>query len=1213
MSRCLQLAVLGLLCAVWGCGTAVDANGERGLPSGEKDSTAVDVQAQIAADSVDRGLKEKLSEFRSVLDASGVEEVENVTEILEVLREYLVEELRTLPEESIADFTPHFELLGWYSDVHGKTTDSMRISRPQAFSFTHELLLKFDTMSMMAANKAADFKVLGFGALASAPLGHAASLKAAHVAFTASLLCHLDSILIDGLVPCDLSYINPGSDVTIEVLGAFNAQPIGLFTTEIGLSEMSGDAIASLLLEYLLSGAGDAIEPFVEEIALEIIKHILAKVATNIGKDWDHAFKKAGATAIADITMPLNMRLYRRKVSDLYAAFCKNKNYVLSHFEDLLRDWDVLPDSVNSLIDPVLSLDSKIISVDTNNYEECKGLAPGDTDVQYRAHVYRTGEDAIREFTDIKHLVYFNHNGDGKDIVQHVHVDGQAECYESSDCYDGDDCTLDYCSLGTCLFIPTCIEPGVASLDLHDGQVFSAPNEPAYLTVTGRVAEQGAVQGMEVAIVVDSSGSLEYENFSYQIQGVHALVDSLNVNGVLSAPVGFGQFNTENIPEIGLTKDYSILTNVIDGASYHEGGTSFVAALQLGLNILVANDQQVPPDSVQEIIFLFTDGIADLPTPEIANAVAKGVIINTIGMGSGADNSLLEQDIAEPTGGRHKTIINEADVPGIAEFLGELSGVSSAKIVWEYLGEISPKLKTTRGISANDGELDIANQIGIGGFFKITIPLYFGRNKIAIEGTSIGGEHGEDAATIILTQGPASSGISMEPPSEDPADDHDNCPNDPEKVEPGECGCGSPDIDTDGDGVADCIDNCPDDKNADQADSDSDGTGDACCETSNQSDWIQLAKLTAKNATSLDTFGESVFISGDIAVIGAYQDSVNGNVSGYGSTTIYKYNGTSWIQQAKITNNETRGNRFGESVSVSGDFLVVGARSESSGVGAAYVYYFNGSTWVQHTKLIANDGEENEYFGHSVSISGDTIVVGAFLDDDMGIWAGSAYVFRYDGATWIQQAKLTANDGKSFDYFGTSVSVAENKVVVGASSDSNRRGAAYVFHYDGSVWVQRAKLAASDGEFGDGFGGAVSVSGNEIVIGAAGKDGSGVNLDAGAAYVFLFDGLNWFQQAKLTADDGARSDHFGNSVSISGDIAVVGSHGDWNGSAYVFYCSESSWIQHSKLMAIDGDVNDHFGYSVSIRDNTVIVGAPGNGEGYLISSGAAYLFSVNIP
>ena len=240
--------------------------------------------------------------------------------------------------------------------------------------------------------------------------------------------------------------------------------------------------------------------------------------------------------------------------------------------------------------------------------------------------------------------------------------------------------------------------------------------------------------------------------------------------------------------------------------------------------------------------------------------------------------------------------------------------------------------------------------------------------------------------------------------------------------------------------------------------------------------------------------------------------------------------------------------RFGSSVSISGDRVVVGAFGDNSGSGSAYVFSYNGSTWTQEAKLTASDAAAGDYFGYAVSISGDRVVVGAYGDD---IGSGSAYVFSYDGSTWTQETKLTASDAAGMDYFGWSVSISGDRVVVGAFAD-DPAGSAYVFSYDGNGWTQEAKLTASDAADGDDFGQSVSISGYTVVVGVSAAD-----TGSGSAYVFRYDGSDWAEETKLTASDAAAYDHFGYAVSISGDRVVAAALGDDDGgadtgAAYVF-------------------------------------------------------------
>ena len=379
-------------------------------------------------------------------------------------------------------------------------------------------------------------------------------------------------------------------------------------------------------------------------------------------------------------------------------------------------------------------------------------------------------------------------------------------------------------------------------------------------------------------------------------------------------------------------------------------------------------------------------------------------------------------------------------------------------------------------------------------------------------------------------------------------------------------------------------------------------------------DWPEVEKLLADDGAADNYFGVSVSISGDYAIIGACYDGDSGSYSG--SAYIFYYNGTNWSEQAKLTAADgVADDYFGRSVSVSGDYAIVGTPYDNDNgynSGSAYIFYYNGTNWSQQAKLLASDGAAGDYFGWSVSISGDYAIVGANWDDDNGAESGSAYIFyRNQGGVdnWGQQAKLLAADAASVDYFGRSVSISGNYAIVGAYADDDNgtsSGSAYIFKRSGTSWSQQAKLLSADGAAGDYFGWSVSISGDYAIVGAFRDNDNGTS--SGSAYIFYYNGTSWSQQAKLLAADGAANDEFGRSVSVSGAYAIVGAdRDDDNGSAYIFRRYGTNWSQQAKLTASDGAASDWFGYSVSISGAYAIVGAPyDNDNGY--NSGSAYIY-----
>ncbi len=378
-------------------------------------------------------------------------------------------------------------------------------------------------------------------------------------------------------------------------------------------------------------------------------------------------------------------------------------------------------------------------------------------------------------------------------------------------------------------------------------------------------------------------------------------------------------------------------------------------------------------------------------------------------------------------------------------------------------------------------------------------------------------------------------------------------------------------------------------------------------------------KVLASDGVAWDLFGNSVSVFANTAVIGAEEDDVNGTDSG--SAYVFSYDGSSWLKEQKLLASDgNNGDHFGRSVGISGEAAVIGAEYDDANgedSGSAYVFRYDGSSWVEEQQLLASDGSMWDYFGCSVAISGEVAVVGAYADDDNGASSGSAYVFRYNEPNWVEEQKLLPSDGSNDCYFGCSVAVSGDVVVVGARNDpqvgSDPCGTAYVFRYNSSSWVEEQKLLASGGNVGDRFGYSVAVSGDVAVIGADEHDDSGA--DSGSAYVFDYNGVSWSEEQKLLASDGNNGHYFGGSVSISGEVIVVGARGKDDcgansGSAYVFRDDASSWVEERKLLAWDCTAQKYFGYSVAICGEAIVVGAEwddDNGAG----SGSAYIFGFN--
>jgi hypothetical protein len=382
--------------------------------------------------------------------------------------------------------------------------------------------------------------------------------------------------------------------------------------------------------------------------------------------------------------------------------------------------------------------------------------------------------------------------------------------------------------------------------------------------------------------------------------------------------------------------------------------------------------------------------------------------------------------------------------------------------------------------------------------------------------------------------------------------------------------------------------------------------------------WAEQAHPTPSDGMASDLFGNAVAISGDTAVVGAvFADTAGGTNAG--AAYVYVRSGSVWAQQQKLTASDGAGSqKYGISVAISGDTIIVGAQGNgTTDAGAAYVYTRSGTVWTQQQKLTASDGAAADLFGYSVSITNDTAVVGAILDDNGGgADAGSAYVFARSGTVWTQQQKLMASDGAATDKFGNAVAISGETVVIGARENDapfTDTGSAYVFTRSAGVWSQQQKLTASDAATGDQLGYSVAIYGDRIVTGAQSAD-TFLGTDAGAAYVFLRSGTVWSQTDKLFGFFGTANDHFGQSVSISNDRLVVGGIlGDTTGGtdagyAWVFKLTNATWKAFQRITASDGAAADEFGVSVAIDGDTSIVGAESDDTPGGTDAGSIYVF-----
>jgi len=315
--------------------------------------------------------------------------------------------------------------------------------------------------------------------------------------------------------------------------------------------------------------------------------------------------------------------------------------------------------------------------------------------------------------------------------------------------------------------------------------------------------------------------------------------------------------------------------------------------------------------------------------------------------------------------------------------------------------------------------------------------------------------------------------------------------------------------------------------------------------------WTQQAVLLANDGASADKFGSAVAISGDTIVVGAYNDDSPLSNAG-SAYVFVRSGTTWTFQQKLTAGDGTADDEFGNAVGINGEVVVVGAHfadlPSNSQAGSAYVFRRTGTVWLQTQKLIPVAGPNGpilgDHFGESVAMSAK-VAIGAAADDTPFTAAGAVYVFAESGESFVQEQKITIATGANGDSFGNSVAIEGNTLVGGALQytpiiGQPAFGAAYVYEFNGSTWVSQGRLTASDGASFDRFGYSVAVSNNVIAVGAREDDTTAGGPDAGSAYIFTRTGTTWTEQQKLAPNDTFNGDRFGVSVALSFGNLVIG-------------------------------------------------------------------------
>lgn len=330
--------------------------------------------------------------------------------------------------------------------------------------------------------------------------------------------------------------------------------------------------------------------------------------------------------------------------------------------------------------------------------------------------------------------------------------------------------------------------------------------------------------------------------------------------------------------------------------------------------------------------------------------------------------------------------------------------------------------------------------------------------------------------------------------------------------------------------------------------------------------------------------------------------------------------GGKYLREATLTASDQRADdALGLSIAMDENTLVGGAFRQDTGgqeCGAVYVFTHQNDEWNQVAKLLSNDPTSSLYFGYSVAISENTILVGAYGDPRPGGHAsGSAYVFTRINGVWMQQAKLVAPDASPNAAFGLAVGICGDVAVIGAPEQTHPtgHGSAYVFQRTDASWQHAATLVALDGAIGDQFGYSVAVSASHILIGSP-RDDNAAGVDAGAAYVFAQVAGTWTQTAKLVGANSGPEALFGYAVSSTETEVAVSSLQEAHsgltlaGAVYVFDGTDNIWSQTARLTADDANDGDSLGAAVSFCGDLLVAGARYCDIGAATETGAVYVF-----
>jgi len=392
-----------------------------------------------------------------------------------------------------------------------------------------------------------------------------------------------------------------------------------------------------------------------------------------------------------------------------------------------------------------------------------------------------------------------------------------------------------------------------------------------------------------------------------------------------------------------------------------------------------------------------------------------------------------------------------------------------------------------------------------------------------------------------------------------------------------------------------------------------DSNGDSLTDLQNHLDLTE-SKLVWSTGSTGDATGCSVAAQGDVLMIGSHLSTANSATRG-GNAFTYQHDGTEWQEDAALQAPSPQADaKFGHSLSVDGNWLAAGEYQSDSGAsdsGSVNIFEWTGSAWTHRQTLTAPTPSERAYFGQSVLVSGDLLIVGA---PGTGQTSGVVYVYRRSGLAYTWEATLNASTGSAGDAFGYSLAWSGSQLLIGAplaTVDGNLFvGAAYAFSESASVWSEDQRVDNPRLMKYDMFGSSLAFHGSSLAVGAMGSDEAGTN--AGAVYLFAENGGSglWEGIQRLLASERKPEARFGASLLGLSESLVIGAPASQasasSGTVYFFRAGPTPGLMRPGFSLEPGDAapNQLFGYSLAASDDYFIVGAPGNAAG----TGSAYVY-----